>query len=150
MKAQAFAINSLTGEIVEFPAGGYAEIVESWRIVNAYLKTYTELKNQLKELVPLHVNDKGISEPLNGYMFRVINTQRLNYDKSVMRKIFDEDTLDLLLKPDKTKVDTYLREHLDEVGQGSTELRNSMVADSKPYQAIKLEKLGRIYDNNYL
>lgn len=141
MKAQA--VNTITGEVIELEAGNYQEVMESWRLASELARVAAELKEQLKSLVPLYVGEKGLSEPLNGFMFRLSNVQRYNYDKSVMRLVFDADTFDLLLKPDKPLVDKYLKEHLESLGEGSTKLRDTMIAEGKPYETIRLEKVTR-------
>lgn len=135
------ATNRSSGEIVELDVDDYDQAIEAWKVAQEYAKVADALKDQLKKIVPSFVDEtRGVSEPLNGYMFRVSNVQRMNYDKAVLRNVFDEDTLDLLLEPNKTAVDKYLAEHLEEVGEGSTLLRKSMKPVGKPYQVIKLEK----------
>lgn len=137
------ATNKYTGEIVELSADDLEDIVEAWNVAREYEKVAEALKDQLKKLVREKVSENGVSEPVNGYMFRVSNIQRKNYDKSVLRTVFDEDTLDLFLEPNKPAVDKYLKENLAQLGEASTILRNSMVEVGKPYQVIKLEKLDR-------
>ena len=135
------ATNRSSGEIVELDVDDYDQAIEAWKVAQEYAKVADALKDQLKKIVPSFVDEtRGVSEPLNGYMFRVSNVQRMNYDKAVLRNVFDEDTLDLFLEPNKTAVDKYLAEHLEEVGEGSTLLRKSMKPVGKPYQVIKLEK----------
>lgn len=135
------SIHQITGEVVELKIDTPEQIVQAWRLASEYGKLAERLKDQLKKHVPKVVNEKGLSEPIDGYMFRVMSVQRMNYDKAVLRKVFDEDTLDLFLQPNKPEVDKYLKEHLEEVGEGSTLLRNSMVATGSPYSVVKLEKL---------
>lgn len=135
------ATNRSSGEIVELDVDDYDQAIEAWKVAQEYAKVADALKDQLKKIVPSFVDEtRGVSEPLNGYMFRVSNVQRMNYDKAVLRNVFDEDTLDLFLEPNKTAVDKYLAEHLEEVGEGSTLLRKSMKPVGRPYQVIKLEK----------
>lgn len=135
------ATNKHTGEVVNLPTDTLEQIVEAWRVAQEYAKTAESLKDQLKQLVPKYVDD--VSEPINGFMFRVSNVQRMNYDKSKLREVFDEDTLDLMLKPDKPAIDRYLKENLEQIGDGSTILRKSMLPEGKPYTVIKLERLER-------
>lgn len=132
------ATNKATGEVIDLPADTPVQIAEAWQIAQEYVKTADKLKAQLKELVPKLVGTNGLSEQIGNYMFRVSNVQRMTYDKSVMREVLDPDTFEVLLKPDKTAIDTYLKENLPE---WSTELRKSMIAEGNPYQVIKLEKL---------
>lgn len=135
------ATNKATGEVIELPADTAEQIVEAWRVAQEYVKAADALKAQLKQLVPSLVGDRGVSEPIGNFQFRVSFVQRKNYDKAVMRQVLDADTFDLLLKPDKPAIDTFLKEHLEELGDASTALRQSMVDEGKPYEVIKLEKL---------
>lgn len=137
------AVNKATGEIIELPVDTPEQIVEAWRIAQEYDKASTSLKDQLKKLVPSIISDRGVSEPVGNYQFRVSNIQRTTYDKAVMREVLDADLFDVLVKPDKGAVDKYLKENLEELGEVSTTLRSSMIADGKPYEVIRLEKLSR-------
>lgn len=137
------AVNRATGEVIDLPANTPEEIVQAWNIAKEYEKAATALKDQLKKLVPNLVNERGVSDEVNGYVFRVSNVQRKTYDKAVLRQQLDEDTFDLFMKPDKTAIDKYLRENLEDLGEASTIIRNSMIDDGKPYQVIKLEKVIR-------
>lgn len=135
------ATNKATGEVIELEANSIIEIVDAWRIAQEYDKAASALKDQLKKLVPSIIGDRGLSEPVNNHQFRMSTIQRTTYDKSVMREVLDADVFDLLLKPDKPMVDKYLKENLEQLGDISTKLRTSMLADGKPYQVIRLEKL---------
>jgi hypothetical protein len=137
------ATNKATGELIELPTDTPEQIVSAWRIAQEYVKAATDLKEQLKKLVPEMLGGKTTSEPIGDFMFRVSNIQRRTYDKSVMRQVFDADTFDLLLKPDKPMVDKYLKEHLEDLGELSSKLRDSMIDEGKPYEVIKLERLTR-------
>jgi hypothetical protein len=139
----AKATNKHTGEIVELPCSTFAELVTAWNIAREYEKVSETLKTQLKQVVPNYIDDKGMSAEHGGYMFRVSTIQRKTYDKAVLRQVFGEAKLDLFLKPDKTKVGSYLKDHLEELGDGSTKLRSAMIDDGRPYQVIKLEKIAR-------
>lgn len=137
------ATNKHTGEVVELEADTFEQIVEAWNIAKEYEKVSDALKKQLKELVPNYVSDKGISDEYNGYMFRVSVVQRKDYDKSILRDVLDQDTFDVLTKPDKTAIDKYLKENIETLGDVATQLRKTMVDVGKPYEVIKLEKLTR-------
>ena len=139
MKAQA--TNGFTGEVLELECGNYRELVAAWQHVSEMERVAKALRDQLKELVPLYIDSKGVSEPINGRMFRQSAIQRMTYDKAILRKELDEDTYDLLVIPDKTAVDKFLKENLDQLGEKSTEIRRSMVAVGKPYTVLKLEKV---------
>ena len=137
------ATNKATGEVVELGTESPEAIVSAWRVAQEYEKTAKALKDQLKELVPDFVGEKGVSEQIGDYIFRVSSIQRMTYDKAALRELLDEDTFDVLLKPDKSAVDRFLKENLGQLGETSTKIRGSMIADGKPYQVIKLEKVSR-------
>lgn len=130
--------NKATGEVIEMPAKTLDDLVEAWQIAGEYIKTGERLRDQLKKTVPNFVSDRGTSDESGGRMFRVYTVQRSNYDKAVMRRVMDNDLFDTLLKPDKTAVDTYLKENLPE---WSSELRDTMIEEGKPYEVIKLERV---------
>lgn len=132
--------NKITGEVVDMPADNLEQIMTAWQLAQQLEKMAKDLKDQLKPKVERYA-ETGASEDINNLRFKIISTQRYNYDKAIMRQVLDEDVFDLLLKPDKTAVDNYLKENLEQLGDISTELRKTMVEVGKPYQVIKLEKL---------
>lgn len=129
-----------TGEVYDFPSDTPDEVVESYRLVNEYIKTLERAKNLLQTKASDVVGPDGTYEH-DGYMLRVSNIQRMTYDKSLLRELLDEDTFDLMLEPAKTRIDNYLRENLEDLGDISHQLRESMVPVGKPYRVIKLERL---------
>lgn len=135
------ATNKATGEVVELPADNPDQIVLAWQVAQEYEKTSKALKDQLKKLVPEFVGERGTSDPIGNFQFRVSSIQRMNYDKSIMREVLDADLFDTLLEPNKSAIDTYLKEHIEETGEAGTKLRQSMIPVGNPYQVIKLEKL---------
>ena len=137
------AVNKHTGEIIELPTDTPEEIINSWQIAQQYEKVAITLKDQLKKLVPSLVEEsKGVSEEYDGYIFRVSNVQRTNYDKSLLiQQIEDQDLLFEMLKPDKKFIDNYLKENLEVLGELSTILRKNMISEGNPYQVIKLEEI---------
>lgn len=135
------ATHKTTGELVEFDVTNLTELVSAWRTVREYEKLAANLKDQLKKLLPQYTNEDGKSDEIDGYRFTTTFVQRKNYDKAVMRQVLDEDTFDLLLIPHKTKVDEYLKENLNELGEASTMLRESMLNEGRGYSVTKLEKL---------
>jgi hypothetical protein len=135
------AINRATGEVLELPADTLRELIDAWNVAKEYKKTSEAISEQVKPLIDKYMAASGLTEEVDGQRFRVTVIQRKNYDKAVMRNVLDEDTFDLLLKPDKTVIDNYLKEHLEDLGEASTILRTSMVDEGKPYEVVKLEKL---------
>lgn len=138
------ATNKHTGEIVELEADTYEQVIQAWQIASEYEKVSKSLKDQLKELVPNFVTDRGTSPEHDGVMFRVSSVQRMNYDKTVLQDVIDDQGLLFeMLKPNKVFIDRYLKENLADLGDISTTLRKSMQPDGAPYTVIKLEKLTR-------
>lgn len=132
--------NKATGETIFYKTDTPEQIMQAWREASETIKLYEQAKDELKKLVPSIVDSKGMFEH-DGYMFRVSNVQRSNYDKSVLRRVLDEDAYDEFLEPNKTKIDKFIKENLERLGDASTELRSTMIAVGKPYQVIKLERL---------
>jgi len=133
------SVNVVTGEVYEFSDTTPDEIIVSWNLINETIKALERAKDKLKKKVPDLVNHVGIYEGEN-FAFRVSSVQRVNYDKAIMRQVFDEDLLDTLLVPHKPSIDAYIKENLEDLGESSTLLRESMIEEGKAYQVIKLEK----------
>lgn len=139
----AKATNKTTGEVVEFKVTDLSSLMAAYSAASEYEKVSKRLKEQLKKVLDNYLDDTGKSEELNGMQFKRITIQRQTYDKSILREVLDEDTYDLFMKPEKTKIDNYLSENLESLGDLSTKLRKSMVPDGAPYSQVKLEKLQR-------
>ncbi len=135
------ALHKFTGEQIELPTDSPKEIVDAWLVASEYEKLAKSLKDQLKVYLPVLIGDSGASEPVGSYMFRHSVVQRMNYRKSVLREIFDEDTLDLFLKPAKTEIDKYIADNLESLGEASSSLRNALEPEGKPYEIFRLEKI---------
>lgn len=133
-------VNKLTGEVYELNTDTPEDIRESWQLVSEAIKTLEAAKDKLKPMVQAILDDSGQYD-FGDYIFKLIPVQRMNYDKSVMRQVLDEDTLDLLLMPDKTAIDNYLKENIETLGDASTQLRNTMVAVGRPYSQLRLERV---------
>lgn len=135
-------LNKDTGEIIELQNETLADAIFGWQIAKEYERISKEIKDKLKPLVrELSLNGK--SEEHKGLYFQVSNVQRKQYDKAVVRQYLDEDTYDLFVKIDKGGLDKYIKENLNELGDISTKLRESMIADGQPYETIRLTKLER-------
>lgn len=129
-----------TGEVLEFPASTPDDMLATWLTASYYIKAYEKVKDRIKRVIPEFTDSRGLLE-LDGYQFRVTNAQRMNYNKATLRQVFDEDTFDLFMEPNKKAVDEYLKDHLEEMGERSTVIRKSMVPVGKPYQTIRVEKI---------
>lgn len=139
----AKALNKVTGEQIEFEVKDLNSLMTAYSAAQEYKKLSESLKDQLKEELEKYLDDNGRSEELNGKIFKRITIQRQTYDKAILRKYLDQDTYELFMKPEKTKIDKYLVENLESLGDLSTKLRKSMVPDGNPYSQVKLEKLDR-------
>jgi hypothetical protein len=139
---KATAINKITGELIELKANGLEEVTESWLLASEMERVAKQLKDSLRDIVPAYIDDKGRTEPHKNHSFRVMSIQRHTYDKAIMRRVLDEDTFDFLLKPDKPSVDKFIKENVVVLGDDSALLRATMIPEGKPYEVIKLEKLG--------
>lgn len=134
--------NKVTGEIVTVDTTSYNSIVEAWREAQELERMGKLIKDNLKDAVRDLANHKGLTEEKEGYHFRVTQVQRYQYDKATMRSVLEEDIFDLMLKPDKKLVDTYIKENLEILGDTAKMLRDGMIPDGKAYEVIKLERLG--------
>lgn len=134
------ASNKVTGEVIELETNNLEQTITAWEVSQGYEKLAKDLKDQLKKIVPGYVGDKGVSDEARKSMFRISHVQRMTYDKAVVRSVLDEDVFDLVTKIDKSKLDTYIKENLAELGDASTEMRNAMIPDGNAYEVIKLER----------
>ena len=134
------AVDVLTGEVLEFADETPEDIKNSWLMISKQIQALERAKDKLKPKVAELLDEFGKYE-FEDYMFRQMTVQRRNYDKAVMREALDEDTLDLFLVPDKPRVDQYIKEHLEELGEVSTLLRKTMVTVGNPYTTVRLEKV---------
>lgn len=141
------ATNKVTGEVWEYSVKELPELFTAYSAAQEYEKMAKSIKDQLKDKIDELVDDNGRSPEYKGKQFKRITVQRQTYDKAVLREVLDEDTYDLMLKPEKAKVDKYIAENLEALGDDSTKLRQSMIEDGKPYTMYRLEKLEREVSN---
>lgn len=139
----AKATNKITGEVAEFEVTDLKSLMLAYSAAQEYEKVAKSLKDQLKDLLDEYLDENGRSEELDGKQFKRISVQKMTYDKAVLREILDEDTYDLFLKPEKVKIDKWIAENLESLGEDSTRLRKAMVPDGTRYEMVKLEKLER-------
>jgi hypothetical protein len=146
-------VNKLTGEVYELDDHTAVAIRDSWLLLTETIKACERAKEKLKPKIDNIMAELSVL-PIGDYQFRRTITERKTYDKAVMRQVLDADVFDLLLVPDKTRIDEYLKDNLETLDQGvGTALRNSMVPvmtrDKKtgeykpmlPYTTLRLEKL---------
>jgi len=133
-------VNKLTGEIYEIKDNTPTAIKDSWLLLSETIKACERAKDKLKLKIDEMLDDKGQYD-YGDYLFRQFSVQRMSYDKSVMREVLDADLFDTLLVPDKTAIDTYLKENIDTTGDVGTTLRKTMVAVGKPYSTLRLERV---------
>lgn len=130
--------NYTTGEVVELNSGTPEEIMESLLFVQQTIKVWESAYKKLKKVADEKV-DYGFEH--NGYKFYTNVIQRQTYDMTKLREVFDEDELWGFMELKKTAVDSYIKEHLDELGDKATMLRKTMIELGNPYSITKLEKL---------
>ncbi len=136
------ALNKASGEVIELPATTPDEIVNAYRIAQHYEKVAVELKNQLKTLIPTLLDEQGRSEVIDKYQFKRIESQRQTYEKSILYKIFDEDTIDLFTKVQKKAVDDYVKEHREELTNSDLDmLKHGLIPDGNVITSIRLERV---------
>lgn len=131
-----------TGEIIELDDHSPEHILISLHLCNQYLEAYEAVKKKLQIKARDIVDANGIFDH-DGWRLRIYSTQRMNYDKAVLREVFDPDELDTFMEPAKGKVDAYIRDHLDELREASTRLRESMVPVGRPYTTVRIERRDR-------
>lgn len=129
-------IDKLTGLMYETDTD--EQVIESMILVNDQLKSLDYVKKQLRDLI---IERDLSGKEHNDRLVRVSSVQRMSYDKSLLRELLDEDTYDVLVKPDKTAVDTYIKENLEQLGEISTQLRKNMIPEGNPYTIVKIERL---------
>ena len=140
-KSNITVVNKLTGEVLDLSVSTPVEIKDAWLMLSETMKMLERAKDKLKPLVAELVDSNQAD--FGDYVFKIIPTQRMTYDKAMLRHVLDEDTFDLMMIPDKTAIDRYLKENLEKLGEDSTKLRASMVPTGAPYTTIRLEKQKR-------
>lgn len=138
----ASAVIKSTGEVIEFDISTPEQLIDSYSLLNETMKAYEAVKKQMQEAARGIVDERGAYEH-GDFALRVSAVQRYTYDKAVMRQVFDEDVFDLLLEPAKSKIDSYLKDNLETLGDAATQLRNTMQPVGNPYTVVKLERIRR-------
>lgn len=131
-----------TGEVLDLDVKSPEDIIDALLMVNSYIAAYEHLKAQLNDLAVDAVDTHGSLEH-GGHRLVYFTTQRMQYDKAVLREVFDPDELDVLMEPAKGKIDRYIRDHLEELGEFGGMLRDSMKPIGRPYRTVRLERVER-------
>lgn len=138
-------VSKATGEIFEFKADTDSDLAASYdqirELVAALERAKTKIKTQVLQRMEA-ANDDSID--LGAYRWRKQIRHYLNYDLATMHRVLDEDMVNELVQPDKTKVDQYIKDSVAGSGaippEAVSELRESMVVDKPPSVAVILEK----------
>lgn len=131
------AVDEQTGLVFDLSSPESA--IEAQLEINKLIKSLEKTKTQIRDVLISH--DKF---EYNNHVVKVIPVQRMTYDPTVLRnEIQDEDLLWQMFSPNKTWIDNYLKENLEDLGDVSTVLRKSMVPTGKPYTTVRIEKLVR-------
>lgn len=139
-KMNITATNKASGETIDLKADNFEEIVEAYRTAQEYEKVAKSLKDQLKKIVPVFLDEQGRSEvSKDGYQFKQYETQRQTYDKQFLRDTFDEDTLDLFMTVSKSKVESYVKLHPEEVT--INDLKVGLVPDGAVSKTTRLDRV---------
>lgn len=113
------------------------QLVESMELIKKQIKALKDAEAQIRDLM-LDIDWNGYEN--QGRTVRISHVQRMEYDKATLRALLDEDVFDVLTKVDKTAVDKYIRDNLEDLGDVASQLRDSMMPCGKPYAVVKLEK----------
>lgn len=134
-------VNKVSGEVMEFDTSSKEAIVEAYRYAQELDKLSKKVKDELKKLVPMLLDEQGRSPIIGDYQFKQYETQRTTYEKSVLRQVFDEDTMDLFLKVHKKSVDDYLSLHGSELGDDLAVVKAAVIPDGNVTKTTRLDKV---------
>lgn len=134
-------VNKITGEVIELPTDKLTDLVSAWELAKELEKIGKQIKEEIKQYALPHLNSFDETEVVGKHKFKRVVIQRYTYDKSAVRNILeDEDLIDDFLIIDKPALDLYIKGNLAELGELSTQLRETMIPSGKPYEMFKLEK----------
>lgn len=135
------AVNKASGEVIELNVDTFEQLVGAYNTAKEYEKVATTLKDQLKKIIPSFLDENGKSKiSSDGYQFKRYETQRTTYNKSALRQVFDEDTIDLFLKVNKSSVDSFIKEH-DISSDDIAILKASLEPDGSVSIVTRLDKV---------
>lgn len=134
-------VNKVTGEQIDMPTDTFEQVVLGYRQAQEYERISKELKKQLKTSLSQFLDESGRSQvSSDGMQFKQIESQRMTYSKSALRKVFDDDTIDLFTKVSKGTVDAYIKES-DLDAHQRAELKAGLEPDGAVTTSIRLEKV---------
>ena len=135
-------VDKATGEVIELQDDTLEQTIDSLLYAQKTVKAWEAVIKKLKAKAEKQMDGKTFHEH-GDYGLRISNVQRQTYDIMTLRQHLDEDTVNSFMTLKKTAVDKYLAENLEELGEASTLIRESMQPEGKAYQVIKLERLTR-------
>lgn len=130
-------VNTITGEQFEFPTDTSDQIIEAYTQAQALEAAAKRAKEKARNLI--------VQRDLDGYIsgdrsVKIVNVQRKDYDLSVMREVLDADQFNTFIKPDKTALDTFIKENVEDMPEAK-QLRDTMVDIGDPYVKISVDKI---------
>lgn len=126
-------INPQTGEIIDSPDQLVKLWVEATAAEKEAKKTLDFCKDALFELdIPLKV------PVYKGYGVVQVERRNLKYDKSALRKVLDEDMIEVFSEIDKVSLEKWLKEAGSDFAKDAKEC---LVEKSPPTKYFQLKKL---------
>lgn len=131
--------NKVTGELLDFPSDTIEELVAAWQQAQEFEAMGKRLKLKLKPILDEYLPEDG--ELKSGdFLFRKYTAQTMTYNKAALRRVFDEDEMDLFTTVSRKAVQDYLKtKRLDYEELAAIE--EGLEPAGKAYTAIKLEKI---------
>lgn len=146
MKGNITVVNKHTGEVWDFGWANDEGLAEAYANINETLAALERGRRKLREAVLKQMEKEGVDHRGVGrYIWHKRINRYLNYDLSTMRKVLDEDTLNLLIKPDKPKIDQMLKDSANNPKspviepKAASALRETMVEERAPAVVLRLE-----------
>lgn len=102
-------VNKTTGEIMEFNYKNMAEMAMQYDNLQQTIKALQRAQLKMRDTVIKQMKDADDLEA-GAYKFKRVITRITNYDKTILSKYFDQDQLEVVLEPNKKKVQELLKE----------------------------------------
>lgn len=142
-------VNKYTGEVMSFSTARPVDKAQSYLAINETINALERAKDKIKDQILTEIGERGEEdlEVGSSFIWHRQTRRYFNYDLGVMRERLDEDLFNMLIKPDKTKIDEVLAESVKakkhpviepEIG---SELRKTMVEERMPVTALRLERI---------